>query len=188
MADQNGVQARVETAAIKLFVESGVAETSMRNIARAAGVSLGAIYVYHKSKEELAEAVFGRIFTEIAVELSKAAASGDTLRDKLHAMIDLAYRRAEEDPNSIGFLFLSRQQFAKTTGSSERNPFVVFRTVIEDAMKSGEIPSMDPIIATALVVGAINQVVDTKMIGHLHYSLTDQVDTVTGACMRLLQQ
>jgi AcrR family transcriptional regulator len=51
---------RIEKAAIRLFVEQGVTETSVRDIARAVGLSEGALYRHFVSKEQLVWAVFER--------------------------------------------------------------------------------------------------------------------------------
>lgn len=58
--------------ALELFAEKGYAGTSMRDIAKRAGVSPGLAYKYHPSKEALAMALYGRIaerFTARAPDL-----------------------------------------------------------------------------------------------------------------------
>src|SRR3954469_2877056 len=53
----------VETA-LRLFREQGYDRTTMRGIARAAGVSLGNAYYYFASKEHLVQGFYDRIQTE----------------------------------------------------------------------------------------------------------------------------
>jgi TetR/AcrR family transcriptional regulator, cholesterol catabolism regulator len=60
---------QIYEAAVELFWRSGIAATSMQDIASHAGVSKGAIYHYFSSKEELL-----RICTARAVELTLPAA------------------------------------------------------------------------------------------------------------------
>ena len=55
MRDGSETKERIERAALTLFVKRGIAETSIRQIARAARVSLGAMYNHYRSKDELAE-------------------------------------------------------------------------------------------------------------------------------------
>ena len=57
---------RIEKAAIRLFVEKGVAETSVRDIARAVDVSEGALYRHFVSKEDLVWDVFERNYVAFA--------------------------------------------------------------------------------------------------------------------------
>jgi AcrR family transcriptional regulator len=180
------VKERIKRAAIERFVRHGIAETSIREIATAAGVSLGAMYNHYKSKDELATELFSTLFAGIADDLSAVAETGTSLGDKFRRMVGLIYQRVELDPMSIGFLFLSRQQLSRAIRPGTHNPFQVFRRVISGAMERGEIPRRDPIFATSIVVGAINQVVDTKLLGASDIDLTTQVDAVTDACLAFL--
>ena len=68
---------RIEKAAIRLFVEKGVAETSVRDIARAVGISEGALYRHFVSKDDLVWAAFERHYVEFAARLDALAAGRD---------------------------------------------------------------------------------------------------------------
>ena len=68
---------RIEKAAIRLFVEKGVAETSVRDIARAVDVSEGALYRHFVSKEDLVWDVFERNYVAFAGRLDALAAGRD---------------------------------------------------------------------------------------------------------------
>jgi len=54
-------RARIVAAALELFREKGYDETTMRAVAKKAGVSLGNTYYYFSSKEYLLEAYYGEI-------------------------------------------------------------------------------------------------------------------------------
>ncbi|WP_016697846.1 TetR/AcrR family transcriptional regulator [Actinoalloteichus spitiensis] len=56
-AMRSATLARVHTAATALFTRHGFAATSMRDIARAAGISTGLIYRHYPSKDELFDAL-----------------------------------------------------------------------------------------------------------------------------------
>ena len=60
---------RIEAAAIHLFVEKGVAETTVRDIARAVDISEGALYRHFISKEDLVWHLFERHYVEFAGSL-----------------------------------------------------------------------------------------------------------------------
>src|SRR5690242_6886783 len=62
-------------AALKLFVEKGFAATRSEEVARAAGVSKGTLYLYFPSKEELLKAVIQHFLADqIAAGAQEAAA------------------------------------------------------------------------------------------------------------------
>ena len=78
---------RIEAAAIHLFVEKGVAETTVRDIARTVEMSEGALYRHFESKEQLVWLVFQRHYLAFATELRALAEPEPTTRGKLAAMI-----------------------------------------------------------------------------------------------------
>src|SRR3982750_2655955 len=56
---------RIEEAAKKLFIRQGFHATSMRNIAARAGTSLGNVYNYYRTKEEILGSIIGKYQTTI---------------------------------------------------------------------------------------------------------------------------
>ena len=58
-------KARIEEAAKKLFIKQGFHATSMRNIAARAGTSLGNVYNYYRTKEEILGSIINKYQTII---------------------------------------------------------------------------------------------------------------------------
>lgn len=58
--------------AAKVFAERGYHQTSMRDLARASGVSLSGLYYYFKSKEELLYLIQDRNFAAVLADLHEA--------------------------------------------------------------------------------------------------------------------
>src|SRR5436305_14245593 len=56
---------RIEDAAKKLFIKQGFHATSMRNIAARAGTSLGNVYNYYRTKEEILGSIIAKYQTTI---------------------------------------------------------------------------------------------------------------------------
>ena len=54
MHNASQTRERIDRAAIRLFVERGVDGTSIRQIAKEAGISVGALYNHYPSKEDMA--------------------------------------------------------------------------------------------------------------------------------------
>jgi AcrR family transcriptional regulator len=71
-------------AAAQIFAEKGYHQTSMRDIARATGVSLAGLYYYCKSKDELLFLIqdhcFGRLAERVAERLRETSAPVEKLR------------------------------------------------------------------------------------------------------------
>ena len=74
---------RIERAAIGLFVQKGVAETTVRDIATAVDISDGALYRHFVGKEELVWELFERHYVAFAGRLQALADSEGSARGKL---------------------------------------------------------------------------------------------------------
>ncbi|MFO8212221.1 helix-turn-helix domain-containing protein, partial [Pseudomonas aeruginosa] len=73
---RNDARNKVRDAAIALFAQKGVKATTIKDIARAAGVSEGALYRHWASKEDLAAALFAAEYTALSHDLREAAGTG----------------------------------------------------------------------------------------------------------------
>src|SRR4029079_13906298 len=98
---------RIERAALKHFVEQGIAETSIRDIAETAGMSLGAMYNHFESKEELAWLLFINGWQESRTERRRRANAETNLLGKMRAMIDYVFRRYDDDWVLVTYIFSS---------------------------------------------------------------------------------
>lgn len=158
---------RIETAATRLFVEKGVAETSVRDIAQAVEVSEGALYRHFVSKDQLVWRIFERHYIAFAGRLQSLADVEQTARAKVEAMIRGFCRAHDENPTLFRFLlFVQHGQLAKLSAETP-TPVTVVRTVLERGMASGEIPRQDADLATALMFGIVLEPVQFAAFGRL---------------------
>ncbi|MCZ6449087.1 MAG: TetR/AcrR family transcriptional regulator [Alphaproteobacteria bacterium] len=183
---------RIERAAIKHFVEQGIGETTIRDIAKTAAVSLGAMYNHYDSKEDLAFNIFRQGFEDAGRRLRKCAEAQTTLPNKLRDMIRFAFSRFDEDPLLLTYVFTSRHihlghRRLGRLADSPNNPYAVFRVVIADAMARKEIPNTDPDLAASLVTGAVIQAIDSCILGRLKGKMIKRADETAAMCFRLLK-
>jgi AcrR family transcriptional regulator len=158
---------RIETAAIQLFVEKGVAETSVRDIARAVGLSEGALYRHFIGKEQLVWQLFERHYVEFASRLGTVAGAESTARAKVAAMIRGFCQAHDDNPALFRFLlFVQHGQLGRLAAATP-TPVAVVRAVIESGIASGEIPPQEPDLATALVFGVVLEPVQFAAYGRL---------------------
>jgi AcrR family transcriptional regulator len=172
---------RIEQAAIRLFVEQGVAETSVRDLARAVDISEGALYRHFVSKNELVWAVFERRYVEFAARLDALAQAEKTARGKLAAMIRGFCHAHDEDPTLFRFLlFVQHGQLSKLAPGTP-TPVDVVRAVLERGIASKEIPDQHPDFATALVFGIVLQPVTFAAYGRLPSTLSSMCERLVSA-------
>jgi AcrR family transcriptional regulator len=186
MRDGSETKERIERAALALFVKRGIAETTIRQIAKAARVSLGAMYNHYKSKDELAEVLFAEHFHRIGAELERLAEGGGSFAARFKALVGHVFAGVERDPLAVPFLIRTRQEYARRVRPGAGNPFLAFRNLIKAAVAAGDIPKQDPSVAAAMVVGAINQVVELSVAGRAGAAPGALADTVSRAALRLL--
>jgi AcrR family transcriptional regulator len=172
---------RIEQAAVHLFVEKGVAETTIKDIARAVGVSDGALYRHFESKDELVWKAFERHYVAFAATLRQLAESEPTTRGKIAAMIRGFCRAHDENPTLFKFLlFVQHGQLAKLEPGTP-TPVDVMRDVLDRAIASREIPAQRPDLATALVFGVVLQPVTFAAYGRLPLNLGSMCERLIAA-------
>jgi AcrR family transcriptional regulator len=182
---------RIEKAAIRLFVEKGVAETSVRDIARAVDMSEGALYRHFVSKDELVWAVFERHYVEFAGRLDALANAETTARNKLAAMIRGFCRAYDENPTLFRFLlFVQHGQLSKLAPGTP-TPVDAVRSVLERGIAAKEIPEQPPDLATALVFGIVLQLATFVAYGRLPStmgSMSDRLVTAAWAAVTSVEE
>jgi AcrR family transcriptional regulator len=87
---------RILDAALRLFREKGFDETTMRDVASAAGVATGAAYYYFRSKHDLVMGFYVRTAEASRDVLPDAIGASKDLRKRLRAIIDHKFEQFAE--------------------------------------------------------------------------------------------
>jgi len=82
---------RILEAALALFRQHGFASTTMRDIAKEAGVALGAAYYYFDSKDALVTAFYVRASQELTPLAEAALVKAKTLEERLRALLRVKF-------------------------------------------------------------------------------------------------
>lgn len=87
-------------AAIRVFIEKGFHNATVRDIGRAAGMTQGTIYNYVRSKDDILYLVCDRIVSEYQEETRKELESSHDpaarIRSAVHAVCEVMYQHQEE--------------------------------------------------------------------------------------------
>jgi AcrR family transcriptional regulator len=87
---EKGTKEKIFDAAVDLFAERGYDGVSIRDIARAVGITEGAVYKHYKSKDEILESIFAyvesRIYAEAPEESYDAIIEALSFREILESM------------------------------------------------------------------------------------------------------
>jgi AcrR family transcriptional regulator len=186
MRDGQATRERIERTAMALFVEKGVTETTIRDIAAGAGVAEGALYRHYRGKDELVVGLFAQHYADFARRLERVQGDAPGTQAKLGAMIAECCRVFDEDPVLFRFLLLVQHHSMKHIEDGPDNPVEAVRLVLARGMDAGEIARRDSNVATAMVMGVILQTATFKLYGRIDASMTSLAETLTDAAWRIL--
>lgn len=104
----------IKDAAVRLFASRGYANTSLEDVASAAGFTKGAVYYYFKSKENLLLSVLQDIEKRsIDKTITEVQSRDGTVLDKMLKFSTLHGRWAAEAPDDLAILMLVSIETAK---------------------------------------------------------------------------
>jgi AcrR family transcriptional regulator len=186
MGKAEETKARVERAALTLFVARGVAETTTREIAMAASIAEGTIYRYFPSKEQLAIDLFLRHHRALAEALIEAHQPARGLRAKIDAIVACYCQWADRDWILFAYHLLNQHSFLTQVPEGTSNPASVVHDVIAQAMKAGEIPRRNADLAAAAAIGVVMQPATYKVYGRFTGPLSAHVRFFTEAAWAVL--
>jgi AcrR family transcriptional regulator len=186
MGKAEETKARLERAALTLFVARGVAETTTKEIAMAASVAEGTIYRYFPSKEQLALDLFLRHHQGLAEALAEAQRPAKGLRAKIEAIVRCYCEWADRDWTLFAYHLLNQHSFLIQVPDDMANPVTVVRDVISQAMKAGEIPKRNIDLVAASAIGVVMQAATYKVYGRFTGDLSDHVRFFADAAWAVL--
>ncbi|MEA3428636.1 MAG: TetR/AcrR family transcriptional regulator [Thermodesulfobacteriota bacterium] len=134
-------------AAVKLFINKGFHKTTTRQIARAAELSIGALYEYVSSKEDVLYMVCNSIHMEVEHGMSDALARAKGGRDALKEVIREYFMVCHRMSDFILLIYQETQslpsQWQKKVLENELRITGLFIKVLNDLISSGNLPRID---------------------------------------------
>ena len=168
------------------FARTGFHRATIQDICREAGVSLGALYVYFASKEDLVHALFHEGYGEYGAILSDAAGGGGPFRVRLERMMREICRLHDTDTDRFRFLVMTQHGYLSSVPRDDRNPVEVICRAVAAAMDSGEIPKREPDLMALAIIGILVQPATGRLYGRLTGGLTERADELVAMAWRAL--
>jgi AcrR family transcriptional regulator len=162
-------KARLRTEARDLYLEGGIAQFSLREVARRAGVSAAAVYRHFDSKEALLRDVCATGFHIFSSYLLRALAAR-TPRERMAASAEQYLRFAVDHPRDYRFIFMgaaedfSRLAPTDTTESASTFHFLVDR--VRECMQTHVLAKADPFTVAAAIWAHVHGLVSLRLSGH----------------------
>ncbi|WP_457622263.1 TetR/AcrR family transcriptional regulator [Persephonella sp.] len=155
-------------AACKLFAEKGYYNTTIPDIAEVMGMSVGNLYNYFKSKEELAKFIMQYSSRLLGEEIKKINEEDIPTRDKVYKIVRKFFEIAEERPELIEYflrVFLAnREVFQEGCEGFLCVSEVVTELMIflEEGAKKGDLRQQDFFPAFVTLMGPLGGMVFLK--------------------------
>lgn len=182
MRSGDATRERIKRSALSLFVTGGVDGTGVREIAKAAGITEGAIYRHFKGKDELVWTLFADSYRNYAQKLDTLQSAERTTAAKIDAMVRGFCAFFDEDETLFRFLLLVQHGQLAKVPSSLRTPVDVLEDVIRDGIEAGEVGYADTTAATAAVLGIVLQTATFKIYDRLSGNMSARAAAVSAAC------
>jgi AcrR family transcriptional regulator len=186
MRDGAATKERIGRTAMRLFVEKGLAETTIRDIAAGAGVAEGTMYRHYASKEALAADLYEGDLIAFAGDLADRCRAHRGIEARNAAMIRHICAFFDSDRVLFSYLLLSRNSRRAGLAPEMRHPMDVVLTAIVEGMDAGEIPRRDSVVVTSMCFGLVREVAMSHLEGHIDGPMSDLADTLVAASWRVL--
>ena len=147
---------RIETAALSLFVAHGILGATTREIAKAAGLSEGALYRHFKSKDEIAQSLFDFMHAQLAEVVRTAGKNDGDLFAKTDAIVEAYCKAADEDWLLFSFHLLSIGKLTPSSTATD-DPVTACEEIIAAAAKSSELKPTNEKLLAAVCLGVVLQ-------------------------------
>jgi AcrR family transcriptional regulator len=177
----------LERAALELFVTRGVDGTSVREISLRAGVTEGALYRHHPSKDDLVRHLFFRHYAGFAKIIKQHCGERAGFREAITAIVQAFYEFHDEDPLIFNFVMMVQHRLLDEVRADSNNPVELLSRMVRAAIEAGEIPQQDPELVTQLLLGLVLQVVVGHHYGRIPGPLARLAPTVAAYCIRVCE-
>lgn len=173
-------------AALELFSEAGYFNTSVHDIVRAAGVSIGSIYHHFGDKEGVARALYAHLSERMAWMVADVGARHDTCRVQSRELIARLFAMTEAEPRTMAFLFYARHRefLPDEPPVCSSRPFVMLRALVERGMERGEVRRMDVLVASSSLFGGAFRMITSRLDGIVPEPLPTYLDEIWACAWR----
>lgn len=171
--------------ALKLFAKKGFFNTTIADIAKEMGMSVGNMYNYFPSKESLAKELLlytARIFGD---EIKKINEMDISTKEKIKKIVELYFKKAKEEPELVDYfmrVYLSNKEIFSNgcEGMLCVSPFVTeIMIFFEEGVRKKELKNQDFFAAFGLFMGYIGGLAFLNRENILGKSLDEYIEPVS---------
>ena len=170
-------------AAIDTFAARGFFNAQVADVARAAGVAAGTVYLYFRGKDDLLISIFERTMKEA---IADGRRSVDALTDPVERLREIARlhlgRLGRDRALAVVFQVELRQstKFMQRFSSTQLREYLgIIRGVIADGQARGVFrAAISPTLGAKLFFGALDEMATNWILSRRKYTLASEADAI----------
>ena len=170
-------------AAIDVFAGRGFFNAQVADVARAAGVAAGTVYLYFRSKDDLLVSIFEKTMRE-AIEDGRAIVA--PLRDPIDRLAAIARVHLERMGRDRSLAVVFQVELRQSTKFMERLSSTllreylgIIRTIVVEGQKSGAFrKDLNATLAAKLFFGGLDEMATNWILSRRKYALASEADAI----------
>ena len=180
ISDKRGIILR---AATRVFARNGYFNSKVADIARAAEVADGTVYLYFKSKEEILHSIFDQNMAEAIASGRKLIENLDDPREKLRRIAKLHLERLGAD-RDLAVVFQvelrgSTKFMEEFSAAGFAEYLALLRRTFEEGQRAGVFrKELNAKVAVKILFGALDEMATNWIISKRSYKLEPMADVV----------
>ena len=170
-------------AATQVFARRGFFQAQVADVARAAGIAAGTVYLYFRSKDELLVSIFERTMRETLAEGEATIGEVKDPQERLRRIARLHLERMGRDRDlAVVFQVELRQstKFMERFSSTYLRDYLgIIRDTFAEGQRAGIFrQDFNPTIAAKALFGALDEMATNWILTQRTYPLASQADEV----------
>ena len=170
-------------AATRIFAQNGYFNSKVADVARAAGVADGTVYLYFRSKEEILRSIFERSTTEALAEGRRQSAEMTDPREKLRRIASTHLERLGAD-RDLAVVFQvelrgSTKFMEEFSAAGLADYLQLIREAFEEGQRTGVFrPELNAKLFAKILFGALDEMATNWILSKRRYKLAPLADDV----------
>jgi TetR/AcrR family fatty acid metabolism transcriptional regulator len=161
---------RILKAAIKVFAKNGFYATRVSEIAKAAGVADGTIYLYFKNKDDVLITIFEDGINRLLVILREVAESDEPFENRITRIVELQLGLLEDQRDLAEVITVNLRQSSRLLKQYATPLFMQYIDVIAGVVREGQEEGafrkdLNPRVVARSLFGALDAILLTWALG-----------------------
>jgi TetR/AcrR family fatty acid metabolism transcriptional regulator len=163
-------RARILKAAIKVFAKKGFYATRVSEIAKAAGVADGTIYLYFKNKDDVLITIFEDGLKQLLEILQRVAESDESFETRITRIIELQLGLLQDQRDLAEVITVNLRQSSRLLKQYAAPLFMQYIDVIAGVIREGQEEGafrqdLNPRVVARSLFGALDAILLTWALG-----------------------